>query len=117
MDGLGVALFLWSLPLTAIYFFTLIVLFTLAFSSQRCRNILLWVGAPQIALTALLTAALSGMELADCGFELMAFSPAAMLAAFIVALLSGRRLGHPFHLWILCHAVFIAILGYVLSII
>lgn len=117
MDGLGVALFLWSLPLTAVYLFILVTLFTFAFNSQRCRHILLWVGAPQIALMTLLIIGTYWLDSTDIRFDLAAFSPTAMLAALIIAIFSGRRLGHPFHLWVLCHAVFVAILGYVLSIV
>ncbi|PNK68010.1 hypothetical protein [Hafnia paralvei] len=112
MDGLGVALFIWSFYLFVIY---LIILSTVCLGalggSLKCRHILLWIEAPQIASVVSFSAVMHWGYLYDGVVSVIVFSAAAMLFSLIVALLVSRWLGHPFHLWIVCHIIFITMLG------
>ena len=119
MDGLGVAIFLGSSLLSVIYPIVLfITIFMSLGGSRKCRNILLWVEAPQIVSVLLF---LLGMHwqwwgyLDDSMLSIFVFSAAAMLLSLIVAILVSRWLGHPFHLWIICHIIFITLLWPIIS--
>ena len=119
MDGLGVALFLGSSFLFVIYPIVLLIIILMALGgSPKCRNILLWVEAPQIVSVLLF---LLGMHwqrrgyLDDSVLSIVVFSAAAMLLSLIVAILVSRWLGHPFHLWIVCHIIFVTLLWPILS--
>ncbi|EHM43162.1 hypothetical protein [Hafnia alvei] len=116
MDGLGVALFIWSAFLSVIYLIILSMVCLGALGgSLKCRRILLWIEAPQIAAVVLFSAvtywgyAYGGMII------IIAFSATAMFFSLIVALLVSRWLGHPFHLWIVCHIIFITMLWSVIT--
>ncbi|MGC6232754.1 hypothetical protein VU677_18615 [Hafnia paralvei] len=115
MDGLGIALFICSAFLSVIY---LIILSTVCLDalggSLKCRRILLWIEAPQIAAVVLFSAvtywgyAYGGMTI------IIVFSATAMFFSLIVALLVSRWLGQSFHLWIVCHIIFITMLWHLI---
>lgn len=117
MDGLWVALFMWSAFLSVIY---LIILSTVCLGalggSLECRRILLWIEAPQIAAVVLFSAVTYWWNAYGGVTIVIVFSATVMLFSLIVALLVSRWLGHPFHLWIVCHIIFITMIWPLISV-
>ncbi|MHA6309042.1 hypothetical protein ACX3SV_18335 [Hafnia paralvei] len=117
MDDWGLALVIWSAYLSVIY---VIILSTVCLDalggSLKCRRILLWIEAPQIAAVVLFSAVTYWWNAYGGVTIVIVFSATVMLFSLIVALLVSRWLGRPFHLWIVCHIIFITMIWPLISV-
>ncbi|MCE9872850.1 hypothetical protein LZ667_15810 [Hafnia alvei] len=113
------AIALWSLYLSVIYLIALsVVILGVCSNSLKCRNILFWVEVPQIISVFLFSVGMHWhwWRYLDGGVVWIAIlSAAPILLSLIVAVLMSRWLGHPFHLWIVCHIVFVTLLWSIIS--
>ncbi|NLS52164.1 hypothetical protein [Hafnia alvei] len=118
MDG-SFAIALWSSFLSVIYLIALSVVILGACSkSLKCRHILFWVEAPQIISVFLFSVGMHWhwWRYVNGGvLGIVLFSVVPILLSLIVAILVSRWLGHPFHLWIVCHIIFITLLWSIIS--
>lgn len=109
MDDRGLLRLLLIYLADGLWVFMLLGMLIFAVGSQRCRHILCWVAVPQIVLWGELIAGLALINSPE-GYFVMMFTPPAMAAALITAMLTTRKLKRPgWYVWG-CHGVFLAIM-------